>query len=439
MSAQYFQAAARFGLGARPDQPIQSNPQMWLLAQIDGYPPQPPLPAGFDHVPTVADGFRVWRERDNAGPISSGQRSPVDTYFIAESIAAYSWRLDTSTPYLERLIDFWTNHFTISRRAGTQVTVTVPSFVRDVIRPHVTGRFADMLVAAFKHPSMLGYLDQNASVGPNSRFGIRSGRGLNENLAREILELHTVSVAAGYTQKDVTEFARLLTGWGFERDKEPFGTTFRIAAHEPGSKELLGHRFEAGEESAEKALRFLAEHPATYFHIATKLAKHFVSDFPPTKAVAKLEKVLLETEGDLGAIARTLPILPEAWDPPLSKLRNPADYVTAVYRACGASGERYGEAAFKAASGLGQQIWSALQPNGWSDQGSDWLAPEAAMQRLDWAFQVAGHFSSKNPMAVLNSTLGSLAPRETLQAIRGAGSPQDALALLFASAEFQRR
>ncbi|MDB5370788.1 MAG: hypothetical protein JWP20_2346 [Roseomonas sp.] len=390
-------------------------------------------------MPTVADGFRLWRERERADPPAPGQRTPVDEYILAESIAACAWRLDTSTPYLERLVDFWTNHFTVSRRVGVRVLVTVPCFVRDVIRPNVTGKFADMLVAAFKHPAMLGYLDQAASVGPNSRLGRRTRRGLNENLAREILELHTVSVAAGYTQQDVTEFARLLTGWNYERDKEPFGTIFHVAAHEPGPKTVLGHSFGEGEDTAEAALRFLAEQPATHRHLATKLARHFVADTPPDTAVAKLESVLRDTEGDLGAVARALPSLPEAWKPPFSKLRNPADYVTAVYRACGASGKDYGEAAFKVASALGQPLWSALQPNGWPDQGRDWLGPEAAMQRLDWAYQVAGQFARQNPMAVLDATLGPLAPSETRQAMRGAGSPQDALALLFASAEFQRR
>ncbi|MBO1075805.1 DUF1800 domain-containing protein [Roseomonas marmotae] len=439
MNARSFQAAIRFGLGPRPDQPVPADAERWLLDQLEGPAPEPPPPAGFDHPPTVADGFRIWRERDAAPPPEPGQRTPVDTYFLAESIAAHAWRLDTPAPYRERLVDFWSNHFTISRRAGTQVSVTVPSFVRDVIRPGATGRFADMLVAAFKHPAMLGYLDQASSVGPNSRFGRRTGRGLNENLAREILELHTVSPAAGYTQQDVTEFARLLTGWRTERDREPFGTVFTEAAHEPGEKTVMGRRFGEGELAAEQALRFLAAHPATHRHLATKLARHFVADDPPVSAVARLEAVLRDTNGDLGAVSRALVQLPQAWDPPFSKLRAPSDYVTAVYRACGAGGDRFGEAAFKATAGFGQPVWSALQPNGWPDLAQDWATPEAVMQRLDWAFRLGGQFARLRPLEVLETTLGPLAPLETRQALMGAGSPQEALALLFASAEFQRR
>ena len=439
MKARSLQAAIRFGLGPRPDQPVPDDAEAWLLSQLEPSLPGPPPPAGFETMPTVADGFRFWRERDAMGPPQPGQRTPVDTYILAESIAASAWRIDTSAPYRERLVDFWSNHFTISRRAGTHVTVTVPSFIRDVIRPHLAGRFADMLVAAFKHPAMLGYLDQAASVGPGSPLGKRTGRGLNENLAREILELHTLSATGGYTQQDVTEFARLLTGWRFVRDREPFGTIFVKGAHEPGAKTILGRRFEEGEDAAEAALRFLAAQPATHRHLATKLARHFVADDPPPAAVARLEAVLRDTDGDLGAVARALPGLPEAWEPPFSKLRPPADYVVAAYRACGGEGTRFGEDAFKFMSALGQPIWNAPQPNGWSDRAQDWLGPETIMQRLDCAYQIAGRFARHAPMAALEVALGPLAPRETRDALRGAGSPQEALALLFASAEFQRR
>ncbi|WP_145136559.1 DUF1800 family protein [Roseomonas gilardii] len=444
MSARSIQAAIRFGLGPRPDQPVPADAEAWLLAQIDQPAPQPPPPAGFDHMPTVADGFRVWRERDAAGPVQPGKVTPVETYAMAESVAACAWRIDTPAPFRERLVDFWTNHFTISRRASTQANVTVPSFVRDVIRPHVTGRFVDMLVASTTHPAMLGYLDQAASVGPDSPIGRKTGRGLNENLAREVMELHSVSPAAGYTQRDVTEFARLLTGWRYERDREPYGTVFRDQAHEPGVKTILGQRFGGGlmvdgREETEAALRFLAAHPATHRHLATKLARHFVADDPPPAAVAKLEAVLRDTDGDLGAVSRALVRLPEAWNPPLTKLRGPLDYVTAVYRTLGCDGAQVGEMAFKSAFGLGQYLWGALQPNGWPDRGKDWLGPEAALQRVDWSFQQAGRFARKDPMAVTEVALGPLASAETRGAIRGAGSPQEALTLLFSSPEFQRR
>jgi uncharacterized protein (DUF1800 family) len=311
--------------------------------------------------------------------------------------------------------------------------------MREAIRPHVAGRFTDMLLAVFRHPAMLFYLDQTSSVGPNSRHGKNSGRGLNENLAREILELHTVSPAAGYTQADVTEFARLLTGWGVERNKEPFGALFRPANHEPGPKTVMGERFEEGPEAAEQALRFLAGHPATRRHVASKLARHFVADDPPPEAVARLAGLWRDTDGDLGALANALPRLPQAWAKPFGKLRPPQDYITAAFRACGAKGGDVARVAYGAGVALGQPIWTALQPNGWPDRAADWLGAEPAMQRLDWAFETAGRFARLDPGAVLDTALGPLAPDETRRAVLHAGSPREAIALVFASAEFQRR
>ncbi|EFH11329.1 DUF1800 domain-containing protein [Teichococcus cervicalis] len=439
MDRRAHQAAIRFGLGPRPDQPLPDDPIAWLDAQLDAPDRPPPPPQGMERPPEIADGYRIWRELDAAGQPGPGQRNPIEENFQAEARAALAWRIDTDAPYRERLVEFWANHFTVSKRAGYPVSTVLGPYLRQAIRPHVTGRFAEMLLAVERHPAMLGYLDQNASVGPNSAWGRRSGRGLNENLAREILELHTLSPAAGYSQQDVTEFARLLTGWGYERNREPFGTLFRAANHEPGEKRLLGRAWPEGPEASEAALRFLADHPATHRHLALKLVRHFVADDPPAEAVARIESVLRDTDGDLKAVARALPRLDSAWAAPLSKLRAPQDYVTAAFRACGASGDAMARPAYGAGFTLNQPWCSAPQPNGWPDTAAAWLGPEPVMQRLDWAFDTAGRFARLDPMAVLETALGPLAGEETRQAVRRAGSPREGLALLFASAEFQRR
>jgi uncharacterized protein (DUF1800 family) len=438
MDPRPWQAAIRFGLGPRPDQPLPADPIAWLDAQTTGED-VPPVPAGLVAPPSIADGYRIWRELDAAGQPAPGQPNPIERNFQAEAIAALARRIDTDRPYRERLVDFWANHFTVSKRAGYQVSTVIGPYMRDAIRPHVTGRFADLLLAAFRHPAMLGYLDQAASVGPNSPQGRRSGRGLNENLAREILELHTVSPAAGYTQADVTDFARLLTGWGIDRNAMPAGTVFRPANHEPGAKTVLGRRFEESSQETEEALRFLAAHPSTHRFLAIKLVRHFVADEPPPAAVATIEGVLRDTDGDLGAAARALPRLEAAWAPPLGKLRAPVDYVTAAYRACGAGGQAMGRPHWGAGFALNQPYWTALQPNGWPDRAADWLGPEPLMQRLDWAFAAAGSFARLDPTAVLETALGPLASTATRDAVRRAGSAREALALLFASPEFQRR
>lgn len=440
MDTRSLQAAIRFGLGARPDQALPRDPLSWLDAQLEGPDLAPPVPAGWPAPPTVRDGYRNWaegdRRRDQRPP---RQPHPVDYAFAAEVVALQALRIDTETPYRERLVEFWANHFTVSRRAGYGVASTVGSFMRDAIRSHVTGTFADMLVAVALHPAMLSYLSQTQSIGPNSPLGKQRKRGLNENLAREILELHTVSPAARYSQRDVTDFARLLTGWTVERMREPYGAVFRANAHEPGEKILLGRRFGEGPAEVEKALRFLASHPATQRFLATKLVRHFVADDPPPEAVTRIEAVLTDTGGDLAAVARALPRLEQAWKPPLSKLRAPVDYVTAALRACGAAGTEFAQVARNGCDVLHQPCWQAEQPNGWSDRAGAWLGPEPIMQRLDWCYELAGRFARLEPMVVLDTALGPLARTETRQALRGAGAPRDALALLFSSAEFQRR
>ena len=240
-------------------------------------------------------------------------------------------RWSRQAPFRERLVWFWTNHFT-DLAAPRRVRGAGGAFVEEAIRPHVTGRFADMLLAVMRHPAMLLYLDNVCSAGPDSPAGQRGKRGLNENLARECLELHTVSPAAGYTQADVTNFARVLTGWSIDLQRDPPGFRFRPFAHEPGEQIVMGRRFPPGEEGGVAALRFLAAHPATHRFLATKLVRHFVADDPPEDAVRRIAGVLRDSDGDLGAAAAAVTTLEAAWQP-LTKLRTPLDYVVATLRA----------------------------------------------------------------------------------------------------------
>ena len=280
---------------------------------------------------------------------------------------------------------FWTNHFTISLRRG-QCAGVAGAFVEEAIRPHVTGRFADMLLAVMHHPAMLLYLDNVGSVGPDSPAGQRSKRGLNENLARECLELHTVSPAAGYTQADVTNFAKLLTGWSIDLRADPPGFRFRPFAHEPGEQIVMGRRFPPGEEGGFAALTFLADHPATHHYLATKLVCHFVADDPSPNSVRRIEGVLRDTRGNLGAAAAALTTLTAAWQPQ-TKLRTPLDFAVASLRALDAPPPKADQPwLLGVLAGLGQPMWSAPQPNGWPDRAADWAGPEALLRRIDWAY-----------------------------------------------------
>lgn len=436
MLAQSILADIRFGLGPRPDQPVPADALAWLKGQIRGPAPAPPMPEGWERMPTATDGLTMLRH-DQMNRMQPDYRPVAPAFQKQEAVALMQAALTTTTPFRERLVLFWSNHLSVSAREGN-VRALTGDYVRTAIRPHVTGRFEDMLVAAIRHPAMLYYLNQASSIGPGSPLGQQRGRGLNENLAREILELHTLSPASGYSQADVTEFARLLTGLGVEVANEPIGSRFLPAAHEPGAKTILGRRFEEGPEQIDAALRWLARHEATHRHLALKLARHFVDDAPPPAVVDRLFATLRDSGGDLGAVAEALVDLPQAWGNPLGKLRAPQDFVLASMRLLGA-GPELASLAVGAAAYLNQPVWLAPAPIGWPDHAEGWLHPEGMIRRMEWAYGFAGRFSRLNPNDLVPLALGPLARQETIRAVKGAGSARDGITLLLASPEFQRR
>jgi uncharacterized protein (DUF1800 family) len=447
MSVRRNIAPIRFGYGLRLGEAPPGDPEAWLEAQLARPGPPPAGATTSEAIRARAETVAQRQARDraeterraagNAEPMQAepAARSPLVALQRAEARAWAEQRLGSGEPFRDRLVDFWVNHFTVSRRSGLVGALNGP-LEREAIRPHVTGRFSDMLVAVTRHPAMLVYLDNHSSIGPGSQFGQRARRGLNENLAREVLELHSLSPAGGYTQADVQELAKILTGWSVALDREPFGFIWRPNTHEPGPKSLLGRTFAEGPESQEAALRFLATRPATYRFLAAKLARHFCADDPAPAAVRAIEQALSRTEGDLGAASRALIGLPEAWEPPLRKFRSPQDYVLAAARATGGGRP---DLVLGGMAALGQVLWSAPQPNGWPDRTDDWAAPEAMMRRLDWAYTFAGRMERLDPAAVAEAALGPFARAETVGAMRGAGSVRDALTLLFGSPEFMRR
>lgn len=421
------QALVRFGLGSRAADAPPTDPQAWLRSQLRRSAP------AADDDPTATAALEALRADRQQKPPPGKSRSRA--LFIRDARAALTTAITSADPFRERLVWFWTNHFTVSVKRGVCAALIGP-FVAEAIRPHVTGRFHDMLLAVMRHPAMLLYLDNATSIGPNSVAGRRTGRGLNENLARECLELHTVSPAAGYTQADVTGFARILTGWSIDLKQTPPGFKFRPLAHEPGPQTLMGRTFPEGEEGGLAALAFLASHPATHRHLATQLARHFVADDPPRNAVRVVEATLRDTNGDLGAAAGALVAAPEAWQP-ATKLRSPVDFSVAVLRALDA-GEAPPQALGMMAM-LGQPVWAAPQPDGWPDSATEWVSPEAMMRRIDVAYAIAGKADARDATALAEVILGPLLRPATLSAMSRAGSRREALALLFASPEFQRR
>jgi uncharacterized protein (DUF1800 family) len=339
----------------------------------------------------------------------------------------------------ERLVWFWSNHFCIS---ADKIQSMSGAYEREAIRPHVLGRFVDMLLAVEGHPAMLFYLDNTISMGANSIAGINRSRGLNENLARETLELHTLGVRSGYTQDDVISFANVLTGWTWVPagdDPEHGGEfTFNPRLHEPGAKTVLGKVYEDGEvEQGRAVLRDLAIHPATATHIATKLARHFIADAPPPALVATMAKVFLDTGGDLKEVTKALLSSPESWGQPATKLKLPCEWTVGMVRAAGIT--QIDPVRFTAGQTLlGERLWRPPSPKGYADDEATWI--DGMGRRLDIANNFSERVADKlDPQDVIENVLGSCVSAEVKQAVGNAESRQQALALLFMSAEFHRR
>jgi uncharacterized protein (DUF1800 family) len=385
------------------------------------------------------------------GPIPSNAAKPPDKplnviqkTYRAEALARLQRAMIAECGFAERLVTFWSNHFCISAHKGELGRMWAGSFEREAIRPHVLGRFADMLKAVEQHPAMLFFLDNQQSLGPDSRAGQNRKRGLNENLAREIMELHTLGVGGGYTQDDVTSLARIITGWTFAGRQVQLGTpgtfVFNANAHQPGPQVLLGRTYaDAGVGQGEAALSDLARHPSTAKFISTKFARHFVADDPPPAVVTRLQDAFRKSDGDLRLMAMTLLDCDEAWRAPPTKIRSPYEYLVATGRLLAQVPDepsRY----LGGLNLLGQPLWSPSGPNGFADTNAAWAAPEGMKLRLDIASQVASRAADNvDPRNLLELVAADAASAETRRTIERAESRQQALALLLMSPEFQRR
>jgi uncharacterized protein (DUF1800 family) len=371
-----------------------------------------------------------------AQPAQPNQMTPPRQNFLAEAGARILAAVKTDIGFVERLVWFWSNHFCVS---GSYMA---GAYEREAIRPHVLGRFADMLQAAEGHPAMLDYLDNAQSIGPNSDEGIVRNRGLNENLAREILELHTLGVRTVYTQADVTTFAKVITGWTMlpTRDNPDHGGefVFNPRMHEPGEQTLIGKTYPSGGvQQGRSVLADLARHPATAKHIATKLARHFIADEPPPALIDRLTFRFFETEGDLKEVAKALVTAPEAWAAERAKIKRPSEWLVATRRAAGRPNPNT-QGMVGQQRLLGEQLWQPSAPTGYSDDNAAWLSGlKLRLQSANtFAQAVAGDV---DPRELVDVTLGPLATEDTRLAVARAETKVQALTLLIVAPEFQRR
>ncbi len=429
-----------------------ASPQPLPGAAPEMKPPRPDLPANAAGVDDRRNPAMMTSEPmqpsaapapHSANPVSQPV-NVIQKTFRAEALARLQRAMLADCGFAERLVVFWSNHFCISARKGELARIWAGSFEREAIRPFVFGRFADMLKAVEQHPAMLFFLDNQQSLGPDSRAGQNRKRGLNENLAREIMELHTLGVGGGYTQEDVTSLARIITGWTFVGRGGVLGPpgsfAFNANAHQPGPQQLLGKIYAAnGLSQGEQALADIARHPSTAKFIALKFARHFVADDPPPALVARLQDCFIRSEGDLKLLAVTLLDSDEAWNTPLTKMRSPYEFLVAMGRVLARVPE---DAApyLNWLNVLGQPLWSPAGPNGFPDSNAAWAAPEGLKLRLDIAAQAASRIGeSVDARDLIEMVAADAASSETRGAIERAESRQQALALLLMSPEFQRR
>jgi uncharacterized protein (DUF1800 family) len=479
MSLDGVLAVNRFGLGARPGEVDRASkdPKAWLIAQVapaaqptDAY--GQPFVSGAQRVADLT-AFRQSRRQARAANDAEQAREfarQQRQVLIDEMAARFQLGFTTDRPFAERLVWFWTNHFTIStQNAGT--ASLAGAYEREAIRPFIAGKFEDMLLAVATHPAMLVYLNNAQSIGPDSQAGFNSKRGLNENFGRELMELYSLGVDGGYTQADVIALAKLLTGWSLDDGRganirvaqRPFGRLlqanfdgeapqgtssgfrFYVNRHEPGPVTLRGKSYPGGYEGGRAAIHDLAHDPATARFIAGKFAVHFIADNPPAASVSKLEQVFRDTGGDLKALTLAAVNDPAAWTPAPGKMRPPVDFVTASYRLLGmpqgANAQRQTQMAMQACRMMGQFPMAAPSPKGWSDQSQDWSGPDAVLSRIAFARQLAERLPAQSipVMQLAEAALGARLTAATRSAMTAAGNSADALALLLASPEFQRR
>jgi uncharacterized protein (DUF1800 family) len=465
-------ALHRFGLGPRAGTiaAIASDPQGALLAELDrpniGQITDADLPtssaanrAVFEYNAERNARDRLERKRreaaQNGTDAATAEKSmeagaeaqptpreppPVplpQQIFLNESKARLDAAVNAEIGFVERLVWFWSNHFCVSANA----TVMAGGYEREAVRTRVLGRFADMLLAVEGHPAMLIYLDNAQSIGRNSIADINRDRGLNENLAREILELHTLGVRTIYTQTDVTNFAKVITGWTIlptvSNPDHGGEFVFIRRLQEPGPQTVIGGTYpDTGVEQGRSVLADLARHPATAKHVATKLARHFIADDPALPLVDRLTQRFLDTDGDLKEIAKALVTAPEAWAPERAKIKRPGEWMVAGLRATGQPEDA--RRINPALALLGEPLWRPPAPKGFSDDNATWL--DGLAQRLDIANAFAQRVGPQlDPEAVAEAALGPLASVETRRTIASAESKPQALALLLMAPEFQRR
>ena len=441
----YLIAAHGFGYGEANPEALGDEPLTWVLQQFKQ--PHAPDVSGLLDSPAASAlsrrALQAAARADNKGAegAQSLERNDARRELRRANLLALQRRWQhmagTPTPVFERWVTFWSNHFSVSATKGAVAGLVLP-FEREAIRPRVTGKFVDLLRSATMHPAMLLYLDNAQSIGPHSKAGLRRERGLNENLARELLELHTLGVSGGYTQSDVTETARVLTGWTLRR-QDSGESGFVAAMHEPGRKQILGRSYQEGPDALGRLIYDLSRHASTATFIATKLARHFVADDPPPALVQQLATNFRESDGDLSQLAIALFSHELTWSAQEPKFKRPEDWIISVHRVLQQPVARV-ERWWQAATAMGQAVLRAPSPQGWPDRDADWVSPDALWKRSEFAGLMGQQWGNRiDARTAASRAHGDALSEGSRLALERAESPAQAMALWLASPEFLRR
>lgn len=443
-------AVNRFGLGAKRNElkQISADPRQWLLEQVKN----PKIPK------ELLSETKIFEQVDYRAQLTALTdkvainklvRKINNQLYIDDVSKRVAVQVYSDQPFIERLVMFWSNHFTVSIKAGNKqfMLAHTNQFEIEAIRPNLSGTFSQMLLAVCRSPVMLIYLDNARSFGENSKVGMDKKVGLNENFAREILELHTLGVNGGYTQKDVNELAKIISGWSFDASNnneriyglDPVSFKFKAGGHEPGNKVLLGRVFtEKGENEGVQALDFLAKHPSTARHISLKLARHFISDNPPDLIVSQIYDAYMSSGGNLTTVAIALIKSKQAWQLPFVKYKNPYEYIISAYRLTDTVPSSV--ALMKSLDSLSFRPFNESSPAGYGDTTADWLTANSFLKRIEWAYDFASTLpSTYDPRELILQAFGENLSAKTTLEINQAPTSAEGIALLLASPEFQWR
>jgi len=449
-------ATQRFSLGPLPHEikKVSAHPQQWLLAQLTLSPAvhfDPSLPSANDILMAQATYKKAKKEaKQQTTPPTNNMSSmmaevplknPNSGFYKQLTADALQQSIKSEHGFNWRCLDFFSNHFSVTAQDPVMMGLAA-TLEREAIAPHLLGHFDDLLLAVCQHPAMLIYLNNEKSIGPSTRFA-KKNRGLNENLAREILELHTLGVNGGYLQQDVTELAKGITGWSvaIPAQETTQGFIFRAQKHEPGKRVLLGKQYpEEGQRQGEAMLKDIANHPSTARFISTKIIQSFISDEAPEVLIEHLTQQWIASHGHLKTVFSALVTHPLAWQLTQQKYKTPREFVVSTYRALNLTGLPIKQVQ-NALRTLGQAPFKAGSPAGYGDQQQDWDGANALMARINWVAQLTGkkNLANMDVNAFIDNTFAQTLSTNSYQVITRAESRQQALILALLSPEFLRR